>query len=362
VRVFCRLRPVLPHEECESLNVHLKDDCQRLTVYGAPELSVTGMSEKTRSWDFEFDHIFRQGTSQDTVFEEISLLVQSALDGYRVAILAYGQTGSGKTHTLIGGSESEEAGMIPRTVDSIFKEVEQLKQNGWEFEVHAALAEVYNDTVLDLLASPKAGEADEHQAGFRRVHVRDAAAVHALLRRANRERHVAATAANERSSRSHMVFQLSLGGHCVIPGQEREVSGQLSFVDLAGSERLQNTGAVAERLKEAQHINRSLSALGDVIEAVCRKSSRGTAAAAVHVPFRNSRLTMLLRDSLGGDSKTLMFVNVSPSQEHLGETLSSLRFASKVHACSVGVARRHVADISSSAHVDDSLDLEATGL
>jgi len=353
VRVFCRMRPALPDEASDALRVELREDSQAITVYSPPEMNVTGMTEKTRSWGFEFDQVFRSDTTQATVFEEISLLVQSALDGYRVAILAYGQTGSGKTHTMLGGS-ADEAGMIPRTVDLIFKEVEQLKQNGWEFEVHAAMAEVYNDVVFDLLAAKdgKAGEATDETTAFRRVPVRDAAGVHALLRKANRERHVAATAANERSSRSHMVFQLSLGGHCVIQGQEREVSGQLSFVDLAGSERLHSTGAVGERLKEAQHINRSLAALGDVIEAVCRKSSsRGAAATAVHVPFRNSRLTMLLRDSLGGDSKTLMFVNVSPSQEHLGETLSSLRFASKVHACSVGVARRHATD-SNSAHVD----------
>eukprot|EP00931_Biecheleriopsis_adriatica_P083679 TRINITY_DN5732_c0_g1_i1.p1 TRINITY_DN5732_c0_g1~~TRINITY_DN5732_c0_g1_i1.p1 ORF type:complete len:744 (-),score=169.01 TRINITY_DN5732_c0_g1_i1:144-2375(-) len=357
VRVFCRLRSQLCSEESsEALRVDVHDDSQTLTVYGAPQLSVTGLNEQTRSWDFEFDHVFRQDASQSKVFEEIALLVQSALDGYRVAILAYGQTGSGKTHTMAGPNapeaDEEGAGMIPRSVDLIFKEVEQLQQNGWEFEVHAAVAEVYNDTVLDLLATSRqacAGSESWEQPSFRRVRVRDAPAVHTLLRKANRERHVAATAANERSSRSHFVFQLSILGQCKVAGQEREVSGLLSFVDLAGSERLERTGAVGERLKEAQHINRSLCALGDVIEAIGRKgSARSAAAAAIHVPYRNSRLTMLLRDSLGGDSKTLMFANVSPLQDHCGETLSSLRFASKVHACTVGVAKRNAVESGSS--------------
>jgi len=363
VRVFCRWRPALAGQEeaSETLPVEFREDLQGITVYGTPQLNVTGLSEQTRSWDFEFDHVFRPAASQGEVFEEVALLVQSALDGYRVAILAYGQTGSGKTFTMTGsGTASEEAteksGMIPRTVDLIFKEVEQLKKHGWEFEVSAGMAEVYNDSVLDLTAAarpssgpPSPGEGDRSfdQPSCRRIPVRDAAAVYSLLRRARRERHVAATAANERSSRSHAVVQLALAGRCTVPGQQREVSGLLSFVDLAGSERLERSGAVGDRLKEAQHINRSLCALGDVIEAICRKGAlKGPAAAAVHVPYRNSRLTMLLRDSLGGDSKTLMFVNVSPLQEHLGETLSSLRFASKVHACSVGVAKRHVSEIA----------------
>lgn len=380
VRVFCRMRPRLLEEKAtDAVRMEVQDDCLGLTVYDVAHANVTGMKEHTRSWDFEFDHVFRPGTSQATCFEEISCLVQSALDGYRVAILAYGQTGSGKTHTMLGGStvlppaEDDEAGMIPRTVDLIFKEAAQLKKHGWELEVHASMAEVYNDQALDLLASRQgsasavghaaaeieariagvssmgcgaaSASAEQQHPPFRRVRVRDAAHVHSLLHRASRERHVATTAANERSSRSHAVFQLFLTGRCRVAGREREVSGMLSFVDLAGSERLQSTGAVGERLKEAQHINRSLCALGDVIEAIGRKSSsRGPSAAAVHVPYRNSRLTMLLRDCLGGDSKTLMFVNISPLQEHLGETLSSLRFASKVHACTVGVARRHAAD------------------
>jgi len=346
IRVFCRLRPRLEQENQEKVCLEVAE--QQLTVYGVPQRNVTGLSEQTRSWSFDFDHIFRPQASQAEVFEEISLLVQSALDGYRVAILAYGQTGSGKTYTMLGPSEeaSEDPGVLPRTVELIFKEVDQLKRNGWEFEVSASMAEVYNENVVDLIAKGGVtGDTGNSSPDPTKRLVRDAQAMYQLLRRASRERHVASTSANERSSRSHAVIQLALVGKCTVPGMQREVSGLLSFVDLAGSERLAQTSATGERLKEAQHINRSLCALGDVIEAICRKGAlRGPAAAAVHVPFRNSRLTMLLRDSLGGDSKTLMFANVSPLQEHLGETLSTLRFASKVHACCIGLAKRHVVE------------------
>lgn len=346
IRVFCRLRPRLAQENQEKVCLEVAE--QQLTVYGVPQRNVTGLSEQTRSWSFDFDHIFRPEASQAEVFEEISLLVQSALDGYRVAILAYGQTGSGKTYTMLGPSEeaSQDPGVLPRTVELIFKEVDQLKRNGWEFEVSASMAEVYNENVVDLIAKGGVtGDTGNSSPEPAKRLVRDAQAMYQLLRRASRERHVASTSANERSSRSHAVIQLALVGKCTVPGMQREVSGLLSFVDLAGSERLAQTSATGERLKEAQHINRSLCALGDVIEAICRKGAlRGPAATAVHVPFRNSRLTMLLRDSLGGDSKTLMFANVSPLQEHLGETLSTLRFASKVHACCIGLAKRHVVE------------------
>jgi len=271
-------------------------------------------------------------------------------------------------------SPREAVGIIPRAVDLIFHEVEELQQKGWKFDIYATLLEVYNEVVFDVLANKggadaavgavahsatidqtpvemRSTSATSHGSGFggqynvRRV--QDADAVHALIRRAARQRHVATTACNDRSSRSHAVFQLSFEGRKDSNGQQREVKGLLSLVDLAGSERVEKSGAVGERLREAQHINRSLSALGDVIEVLARRGQQGHSAKELgsgHVPYRNSRLTMLLKDSLGGDSKALMFVNISPCLRHLPETLSSLRFASKVHACNVGVAKRHAAE------------------
>mmetsp|Transcript_62649 Transcript_62649/g.149484 ORF Transcript_62649/g.149484 Transcript_62649/m.149484 type:complete len:570 (-) Transcript_62649:107-1816(-) len=347
VRVFCRVRPALPWEQGEQEQVDCLDE-QRLTVRSEVMKSVTGLSEQRTTWDFNFDHVFAPRSSQAEVFEELAMLVQSALDGYRVAIFAYGQTGGGKTHTMDGPPEDREGsvesrGVIPRTVDLIFQEVEDLCAKGWQFDVSATLLEVYNEAVYDILAPRKDQRAacgtDSRQAveQFVTRKVTDAAAVHRLLAKAAQERHVAATACNDRSSRSHAVFQLALNGQRWEEDRQETVSGLLSLVDLAGSERVEKSQATGERLKEARFINRSLSALGDVIEALSRRGSDGTG----HVPYRNSRLTMLLKSSLSGDSKALMFVNVSPCLCHLNETLASLRFAAKVHDCNVGVARRY---------------------
>lgn len=356
IRVFCRIRPRLPTEKEEEVKVEIQEE-QRLTVHSGPQRSVTGLAEQNSSWEFAFDHVFTQSATQADVFKEISMLVQSALDGYRVAIFAYGQTGGGKTYTMDGPQAEQmdpgEVGVIPRTVDLIFSELEELREKGWDFGLAVTMLEVYNDAVYDLL-SPRSAQGTreprqiaitDSRSGFDQFAARSvssASAVHALLRRAARERRTESTLCNDRSSRSHVIFQLSLTGsrddglHC------KQVNGLLSLVDLAGSERLEKSGASGERMREAQHINRSLAALGDVVEALARRGQKS--ASSHHIPYRNSRLTMLLRDSLGGDAKALMFVNVSPCLSQLGETLSSLRFAAKVHACTVGTARRHVAE------------------
>jgi len=365
IRVFCRVRPQVKGENEEMLDLSIQDDTQ-LKVHSGPQKTVTGAERSPTSWDFTFDHIFGPDASQAAIFDEISMLVQSALDGYRVAIFAYGQTGSGKTYTM-EGFELEKGGgrgVIPRAVDLIFQQVQELEEKGWTFEVYVTILEVYNETVYDLLATRSSTKETPHlgsaiiddrdkptgaergsvdQSNMRRVRAENATAVHAMVRRANRERHVAATCCNDRSSRSHAVFQLSLTGSCKVDGKRCE--GLLSLVDLAGSERVELSGATGDRLKEAQHINRSLSALGHVVEAIARRGqSSAKSAATSHVPYRNSQLTKLLKDSLGGESKTLMFVNISPCLQHLGETISSLRFASKVHVCKVGTGKRNVGE------------------
>lgn len=354
IRVFCRLRPARP----EEVGAKFELDDHSITFHSVVQKNVTGLVDQSSSWDFSFDQVFAPESSQEQVFEEIVPLVQSALDGYKVAIFAYGQTGGGKTYTMDGpqgpqeeNTRGEHAGIIPRTVDLIFQELEELIAKGWHFDLAATLLEVYNEAVYDLLSvkGSSAGSLSERRAPeaatgtdprhsadmFTSQTVKSAAAVHLLLRRAARERRTASTLCNDRSSRSHAIFQLSLRGR---RAESEEVSGLLSLVDLAGSERVEKSGASGERLKEAQYINRSLSALGDVVEALAKKGQK--ADPRHHVPYRNSRLTMLLKESLGGDSKALMFVNISPCQHHLAETLSSLRFASKVHACNVGVAKR----------------------
>mmetsp|Transcript_74445 Transcript_74445/g.230943 ORF Transcript_74445/g.230943 Transcript_74445/m.230943 type:complete len:405 (-) Transcript_74445:38-1252(-) len=356
IKVYLRVRP------CAKPSPTFKADGEKGSVTFELEKQApdSDVNNTKLSHGYRFDGVLLMKTSQEDVLEVVAKpVIDDVLNGVNGTIFAYGQTGSGKTHTMAGGTASQAAGVIPRAVDLIFAEVEELRQKGWRFEVSATALEVYNEAVCDLLAprqgsEPCLGAVPTAQAGASSAgteppqpgtgaacsaqRVRDAAAVHALLRRAARERHVAATACNDRSSRSHSVFQLSIEGACDSSGTRREVRGLLSLVDLAGSERVEKSGATGDRLREAQHINRSLSALGDVVEALARRGQPG--GAGVHVPYRNSRLTSLLKDSLGGESKALMFVNVSPCSRHLTETISSLRFASKVHACNVGVAKR----------------------
>ncbi|KAI9799044.1 MAG: kinesin-like nuclear fusion protein [Piccolia ochrophora] len=341
VRVFCRVRPSLSIDSEEAANILFPDagkEAKEVEILGAEEKSSLGTITRKKN-AFAFDRIFAPNTQNQEVFDEISQLVQSALDGYNVCIFCYGQTGSGKTYTM-----SAEDGMIPRAVTQIYETAQTLQDKGWSYTMEGSFLEVYNETLNDLLG--RAEDFDKKKLEIRhdlakgRTTVSDLTSVildtptkvESLLRRAAANRSVAATKANERSSRSHSVFILRLVGVNRSTGERSE--GTLNLVDLAGSERLSQSGATGDRLKETQNINRSLSCLGDVIGALGQGKEGG------HVPYRNSKLTYLLQHSLGGNSKTLMFVMISPLQAHLGETLTSLKFATKVHNTHIGTAKR----------------------
>lgn len=352
IRVFCRVRPLLPAEverNGDSTVIHhinILDEKMLELFKGDPNSSsMSGL--KNRSGDrheFSYDRTFGPEDGQDIVFDEISQLVQSALDGYNVCIFAYGQTGSGKTYTMEGSGDDnpKTEGMIPRTVKQIFSAMAQLQEKGWNYTVVANFLEIYNETIRDLLA-PKESQNQVHD--IKRVdknteevyvtnitseEVTKEGRVYQLLQTASKARAVAATNMNERSSRSHSVFQLKLCGRNSRSAEN--CNGTLSLVDLAGSERLKESGSEGQRLTETQAINKSLSNLGNVIMALGQK--------APHIPYRNSKLTHLLSDSLGGNSKTLMFVNVSPLDQCYNETLNSLRFATKVNNCHIGTATK----------------------
>ncbi|XP_007564350.1 kinesin-like protein KIFC1 [Poecilia formosa] len=338
IRVFCRVRPL--EDGGLSKHIQLAASDNKSIMLAKTEESHTGKTaEMQKNYHFSFDRVFGPLASQQEIFDEISLLVQSALDGYNVCCFAYGQTGSGKTYTMEGEEVDDMRGVIPRAVQQIFRAGEKLSSQGWEFTFTASFVEIYNETLRDLLYSGKASKRPEHEIRktasndvtvtnltYQKVSTEDE--VLGLIALAKENRSTAQTALNDRSSRSHSVFQLQIEG--VNAGRDIKCKSTLCLVDLAGSERMVKSQSQGERFKEMTSINSSLSNLGIVITSLANKES--------HVPYRNSKLTYLLQNCLGGNSKTLMFVNISPELNSFGETLNSLRFASKVNDCVIGTA------------------------
>ncbi|KAL3821537.1 hypothetical protein ACJIZ3_007442 [Penstemon smallii] len=354
IRVFCRVRPLLPDDGVGT-------DTKAVSFPTSMEALGRGvdLTHNGQKLSFTFDKVFMPDASQEDVFVEISQLVQSALDGYKVCIFAYGQTGSGKTYTMMGKPGLlDQKGLIPRSLEQVFETRQSLQAQGWKYEMQVSMLEIYNETIRDLLAPNRSGfDASRAENGGKQyaikhdvngntyvsdltiVDVRSSKEVSYLLDRAAQSRSVGKTQMNEQSSRSHFVFTLRIMG--VNESTDQQVQGVLNLIDLAGSERLSKSGSTGDRLKETQAINKSLSSLSDVIFALAKKEE--------HVPFRNSKLTYLLQPCLGGDSKSLMFVNVSPDPSSVGESLCSLRFAARVNACEIGVPRRQTNNLRSSS-------------
>uniref|UniRef100_A0A3P9KN91 Kinesin-like protein n=1 Tax=Oryzias latipes TaxID=8090 RepID=A0A3P9KN91_ORYLA len=338
IRVFCRVRPLVSGGLSKHIQLPASDD--KSIVLAKTEESHTGkVADTQKNYNFSFDRVFGPQASQQEIFEEISLLVQSALDGYNVCVFAYGQTGSGKTYTMEGEEYDDTRGVIPRAVQQVFKAGQKLAAQGWEFTFTASFVEIYNETLRDLLYTGKASKRPEHEIRkmasnevtvtnltYEKVYTEDQ--VQGLIAVAKRNRSTAQTSQNDRSSRSHSVFQLHIEG--VNAGRDVTCKSTLCLVDLAGSERMMKSQSQGDRFKEMTAINSSLSNLGIVITSLANKES--------HIPYRNSKLTYLLQGCLGGNSKTLMFVNISPESDSFGETLNSLRFASKVNDCVIGTA------------------------
>lgn len=336
IRVFCRVRPPLTNEEDRLLcNISHMDESS-LEVSSIDELpSGARLNINRTKHEFNFDHIFHQFSTQQDVFESVSPLIQSALDGYNVCIFAYGQTGSGKTYTMDG--TSADIGIIPRTVDLLFDCVKNYKLQGWIYEIKVTFLEIYNEILYDLLSNePKDLEirmvsaktpTEIFVSNITEETVESASHLRQLMQVAKSNRATASTVGNERSSRSHAVTRLQMHGY---HSKKNEITvGTINLVDLAGSESPKNS----VRMDETKKINKSLSELTNVIMALVQKQE--------HVPYRNSKLTHLLMPCLGGNSKTLMVVNVSPFQDCLTETTKTLRFASTVKSCKMNKTKKN---------------------
>ncbi|KAJ7963561.1 Kinesin-like protein [Quillaja saponaria] len=334
IRVYCRVRPFLSGESNVQSTVDYIGDNGNIMIVNPLKKG------KDARRVFSFNKVFGTNVTQEQIYADTQPLIRSVLDGYNVCIFAYGQTGSGKTYTMSGPDLTTEKtwGVNYRALRDLFH-ISKERRDIIKYEVGVQMIEIYNEQVRDLLVSDGSNRRLDirNNSQMNGLNVPDASLVRVtctqdvldLMRIGQKNRAVGATALNERSSRSHSVMTVHIQGRELVSNSI--LRGCLHLVDLAGSERVDKSEAVGERLKEAQHINRSLSALGDVISALAQKSA--------HIPYRNSKLTQVLQDSLGGHAKTLMFVHINPELIALGETISTLKFAERVASIELGAAR-----------------------
>uniref|UniRef100_A0A7C9EDU0 Adenosinetriphosphatase n=1 Tax=Opuntia streptacantha TaxID=393608 RepID=A0A7C9EDU0_OPUST len=324
IRVFCRIRPFSWSNGRRNEEPILADS-QKIVVKSAG-------SKK----EFDFDKVFCENSKQEDVFLEVEPILRSALDGHNVCVLAYGQTGTGKTFTMEG--TKDQPGVVPRALKELFMQASLENSASVTFSI--SMLEVYMGNLKDLLAErpvrrvyepisrcnlniqvdAKGGVEIE---GLTEVPVSDFKKAIWWYNKGRRARATSFTNVNDASSRSHCLTRITISHHGEAAEGETRVS-KLWMVDLGGSERLLKTGAKGLTLDEGRAINLSLSALGDVIAALRRRRS--------HVPYRNSKLTQILRDSLGNGSKVLMLVHISPYEEDLAETVCSISFAKRARA------------------------------
>ncbi|XP_057770575.1 kinesin-like protein KIN-14K [Salvia miltiorrhiza] len=333
IRVYCRIRPFLPGQKGKQSIIEYIGENGELTVANPTKPGKEGRRS------FRFDKVYGPTSTQAQVFADTQPLIQSVLDGFNVCIFAYGQTGSGKTYTMTGpdGASEDEWGVNYRALKNLFT-ITQDRGSILQYEVSVQMVEIYNEQVRDLLSNDgqkKLGILTSSQPNGLAVPdasiqpVNSTGDVMKLMDIGLQNRAKSSTAMNERSSRSHSIVSIHTRGTDLKSGSS--LRGSLHLVDLAGSERVDRSEVTGDRLKEAQHINKSLSALGDVIFALSQKSA--------HVPYRNSKLTQVLQSSLGGHAKTLMFVQLNPDATSFSETLSTLKFAERVSGVELGAAK-----------------------
>jgi len=346
IRVFCRVRPHLPgadggERDVVEVSGDAVADLENAASQGIAvrTFDKRGVPERKA---FSFDRVFGPDATQGGIYEECSALIRCACDGYNVCFMAYGQTGSGKTYTMSGPSGAESGntsrGINYRALDDLFDLIKERRATH-AYEVSVSVLEIYNEQCRDLLAAIGGHKVEilpTKKAGFnvpgavtRAVRSRRDVAEVMLEGEVNRA--TGATAMNERSSRSHSAVIVHVEG--VTKDSGARTRGVLYLVDLAGSERVSRSEATGDRLKEAQHINKSLSALGDVVSALQQRSP--------HVPYRNSKLTSLLQGALGRSGKALIFMHVSPAEGSASETVSTLNFAARVASVELGRAAKN---------------------
>lgn len=340
IKVVCRFRPPnsLELREGGEIVVSFSDNLQTVQLRSAQ------LSSGPERDGFTFDRVFPPGTKQHEVFDYgVKEIVKDVLDGYNGTVFAYGQTGSGKTFTMMGADidSPDLKGLIPRITEQIFQSIVESDAH-LEYVVKVSYMEIYLERIRDLLA-PQNDNLQVHEEKNKGVYVKNlsdyyvssAREVYEIMRQGGAARVVSSTNMNAESSRSHSIFLITIQQRNTETGAQK--SGNLYLVDLAGSEKVGKTGASGQTLEEAKKINKSLSALGMVINAL-------TDGKAKHVPYRDSKLTRILQESLGGNSRTTLIINCSPSSYNEAETLSTLRFG--IRAKSIKNSARVNAELS----------------
>jgi len=332
VKVYARIRPtarfaqdmieLLP--DGKSLNIHCKKDLRRGYI-----------NNQILDWGFHLDRVLHNASQSDVYKECAASIVSKGLNGYNGTILAYGQTGAGKTFTMTGSTEKfQHRGIIPRAIQQVYREIRERPEHA--VTVRISYLEIYNEQMFDLLctlpgtvSNPSLMAVTEDDDGFTRV---KGLSVHQanseeealnLLFEGETNRIIAQHALNKRSSRSHCVFTIYIESHSRVESNTKYVTSKLNFVDLAGSERLGKTLSVGETQVEAMYINKSLTFLEQAVIALADRRRD-------HVPFRQSKLTHVLKDSIGGKCNTLLIANIWGEAVHIEETLSTMRFGSRM--------------------------------
>nr|XP_012545907.2 kinesin-like protein unc-104 isoform X5 [Bombyx mori] len=345
VKVAVRVRPFNSREiarECKCI-IEMSGNTTVIVNPKAPP----GSKEGAKSFNFDFSYWSHnpndpQFSSQVMVYKDIGEeMLQHAFDGYNICIFAYGQTGAGKSYTMMGRGEDGQEGIIPQICKDLFRRIRQTTSDDLKYSVEVSYMEIYCERVRDLLNPKNKGNlrVREHPAlgpyveDLSKLAVTSYQDIYDLIDEGNKARTVAATNMNETSSRSHAVFTIffTQQRHDVTTNLMSEKVSKISLVDLAGSERADSTGAKGTRLKEGANINKSLTTLGKVISALAEISASKSKKSkkADFIPYRDSVLTWLLRENLGGNSKTAMIAAISPADINFDETLSTLRYADR---------------------------------
>ncbi|XP_076880969.1 kinesin-like protein kif7 [Brachyhypopomus gauderio] len=358
VQVAVRVRPLLPKEV-----LHAHESC--ITIHTEDRRVTLGHDRC-----FHYDFVFEESSTQEEVYADcVQPLVEAFFQGFNATVFAYGQTGSGKSYTIgeanISSFRDDEHGIIPRAVAEIFKLLDENDLS--DFSVRVSYLEVYKEIFRDLLEIETASK-DIHireddkgnivLCGVKECEVEGLDEVLSLLESGNTARHTGATQMNPQSSRSHTVFTVLMeqrrgGGSRATGGGLHVLSSKFHFVDLAGSERILRTGNTGERLKESIQINSGLLALGNVIGALGDPKRKGT-----HIPYRDSKITRILKDSLGGNAKTVMIACISPSSSDFDESLNTLNYAKRAR----NIQNRVVVNCRGETDRVESLELQIRAL